>query len=293
MNQAVLITGASSGIGLHLTKCLAKIGHLVYATARKESDLQTLASIENVTAVQLDVREPDQIAQAVELVTSQNTGLFGLINNAGIGGVGFLSTWTEEELQEIIDVNLMGPWRVTNAFLDLLLASKGRVINIGSRGGSITKSLFGPYSMTKFGLEAYTEALREELAPHGVYASIVQPGGVVSEIAEKATPGILARLDRAQPPFLEEASAVRKILTSPPESQAETSSPEVVFEAVDHALFSDRPKPRYLVGTRKEGNRVISAFFEKIVQANQQSQMGYSRDELIQLLDVHIQSNQQ
>jgi len=285
MKKNILVTGASSGIGLHLTKRLAEKGHTVYATARRESDLQDLAVIEHVIPLDLDVRNPHQIQRAVSFVASQKTGLYGLINNAGIGGIGFLSTWTEAELQEIIDVNLMGPWRVTNAFLDLLLASKGRVINIGSRGGSITKSLFGPYSMTKFGLEAYTEASREELSPHGVYASIVQPGGVVSEIAEKATPGILARLERARPPFRDEAAEIRKILTSTTDSQPPASSPELVFQAVEHALFSEEPRPRYLVGTQREGNRVIRAFFDKIVQANQQPQMGYSRDELIQILD--------
>lgn len=288
LKKAVLITGASSGIGLHLTKRISETGHLVYATARTKKDLTMLASIEGVTPVALDVQDRDQILNAVDLVTSHKTGLYGLINNAGIGGIGFLSTWTEKELQEIIDVNLIGPWRMTNAFLDLLFASRGRVINIGSRGGSITKKLFGPYSMTKFGLEAYTEALREELSPHGVHASIIQPGGVVSEIAEKARPGILERLERAKPPFKEEAQQLKEILQDASQPLPEASSPELVYQAVNHALFSRSPRQRYLVGTRREGNRVINAFFEKIVQANLQPQLNDSREVLIKILNTYL-----
>ena len=115
-SQPILVTGTSSGIGAHLAHYLAARGHPVYATARKEEDLEALAQFENVTPIQLDVRDPKQIQAARELILKQGVGLYGLVNNAGIGGLGMFSTWTDEEMFEIFDVNICGPHRMTNAF---------------------------------------------------------------------------------------------------------------------------------------------------------------------------------
>ena len=123
--------------------------------------------------------------------------------------------------------------------------------------------------MTKHALEAYTIALGLELAPYGVRVSIVQPGGIVSQVGANAIEGILARFRRATPPFQEEAAQVLAALEQPappPDGAAEESetnrkpsSPEIVAVAVYDALFSARPKRRYLVGTKWEGDRVIHA----------------------------------
>ena len=298
LSQPILVTGASSGIGHYLTKYLAERGHSVYATARKAADLAALAEIESVTPLALDVRNPAQIQAAYELIAGRGLGLYGLVNNAGIGALGPLHTWNEAEMLEIFDVNVFGPHRMSNAFVRLLIESQGRIVNIGSQGGLITSKYYGPYTMTKHALEAYTEALHLELEPYGVMVSIVQPGGIISEIGANSAAGTFARFERAAPPFAEEAQQVlasfqeepEEISDDAPESETnrKPSSPEIVSEAVYQALFSPKPKRHYLVGTHWEGNRVIHALIAKLLDENDNPQHNYSRDELVALLDQHL-----
>jgi len=237
---------------------------------------------------------------AVTFITAQGTGLYGLVNNAGLGGLGYFTTWSEAEFQQILDVNVAGPWRLGNAFLDLLLAAQGRIVNIGSQGGTVSKKLYGPYTMTKHALEAYTMALNEELRPFHVHVSIVQPGGIVSNIGANSLPDMVARLRRARPPFADEAQQILASFDSAPpppepdapesESNRKPSSPEIVAAAVYHALFADRPKLRYMVGTHWEGNRVINTLIDRLLDANDSPVHRYSRDELVALLDQHLQA---
>jgi len=296
-SKPVLVTGASSGIGHHLTRRLAERGHLVYATIRKESDIDVLSEIENVTPLLMDVRDSSQVRCAFEQVTEAGYGLYGLVNNAGVGELGLFDTWTDEELYDIFNVNVFGPHRMTNAFVRLLIESKGRIVNIGSQGGTITSKYYGPYTMTKHALEAYTVALRAELESYGVLVSIIQPGGIISNIGENMQAGTLAHFQRAQPPFKEEAELVLQSFAeesepNPDEPDSATnrkpSSPEIVWDAVQDALFSENPKLRYLVGTHWEGSRVINALIAKLLDENDNPQHNYSREELIALLDRHI-----
>lgn len=298
VDNPVLVTGASSGIGNHVARYIAARGHPVYATARRDADLAELGEIENIVPIPLDVRNVQQVQRAARFVRDQGTGLYGLVNNAGVGGLGLFSTWTDEELLDIFDVNVFGPHRVTNAFMGLLISSGGRIVNIGSQGGMITKKYYGPYTMTKHALEAYTVALDEELAPYGVRVCIVQPGGIVTRGGVNAMPGTLARFERAEPPFTEEAAQVLASFDQSPSPQGEQaeesetnrkpSSPEIVSTAVYHALFSPTPKLRYLVGTKWEGDRVINALIDKLLDENDTPQHRYSRDELLALLDQHL-----
>jgi NAD(P)-dependent dehydrogenase (short-subunit alcohol dehydrogenase family) len=292
----ILVTGASSGIGAALARSLAAQGHPVYATARKDADLDALAQIDRVTPIRLDVRDAQQVRAARDQIIAAGTGLYGLVNNAGIGPLGPFSTWTDAELRDIFEVNVFGIHRVTRALLDLLLASQGRIVNIGSQGGMITKKYYGPYTMTKFALEAYTEALDDELAPHGVRVSVVQPGGVATEVGRNAMPATLAHFRRAAPPFAAEAQQMLDNFAAPPppsdgpesEANRKPSPPEVVVAAVADALFAERPKLRYLVGTKWEGDRVIHALIEKLLDENDNPHHSYTRDELVALLDRHI-----
>ena len=300
MAKAFLITGASSGIGFDIVKHLASLNHQVYATARKKTDLDNLDKIKNVIPLELDVTKPDQILKALSIIKSNNSSLYGLVNNAGLGGIGGFTTWNEEELQQIFDVNVYGPWRMTNALIGLLIKSQGRIVNIGSQGGMITDKFFGPYTMTKHALEAYTAALRLELEAHHVKVSIVQPGGIETDIVSNSMPGIIRRFKRAISPFKEEADQVLESFQeplSPPDDEQESksnrkpSSVKIVTDAVHHALFSDYPNPCYLVGTKWEGDRVINGLLKKIVLENDNPKHNYSRDELIMMLDKHLSAH--
>ncbi|MBN1665920.1 MAG: SDR family NAD(P)-dependent oxidoreductase [Anaerolineales bacterium] len=272
--------------------------HRVYATARKDEDLDALSAFENVIPIQLDVRKPEQIQAAHDFIAQQGTGLYGLVNNAGIGSLGLLSTWTDAEMFEIFDVNVFGVHRMTNTFIRMLIAAQGRVVNIGSQGGMLTSKYYGPYTMTKHAIEAYSVALGLELENYGVKVSVVQPGGIISDVGKNAFPGMLARFQRAEPPFKAEADQFLANLSQPspardaeaPESETnrKPSSPEIVAVAVYDALMSAQPKKCYLVGTKWEGDRVIHRLVEKLLEENDNPQHHYSRDELIQILDQHI-----
>lgn len=298
-NQAIFITGASSGIGKHLTIRLAERGHPVYATVRKEADVEALSKIENVIPLLMDVRNADQVRAAFEKVSESGRGLYGLVNNAGVGELGMLVTWTDEEMYDIFNVNVFGPHRVTNAFVNLLVEAKGRVVNIGSQGGMLASKYYGPYIMTKHALEAYTAILHDELQPYGVHVSVVQPGGIISNIGENMMSGTISHFQRTQAPFKEEADLILQSFTEesePDPNQPESatnripSSPEIVWDAVRDALFNEKPKMRYLVGTHWEGNRVINALIAKLLDENDNPMHNYCRDELIALLDKHLEA---
>ena len=305
-DHPVLITGTSTGIGNHLAKYLAERGHTVYGTARNDADLAELKNIKNVVPIQLDVRQPDQIRAAFQLIEQAGKGLYGLVNNAGIGELGPLYNWTDEELHKIFDINVFGVHRMTNAFVGLLVKSGGRIVNIGSQGGMLSMKYFGPYTMTKHALEAYTVALSQELEPYGVRVSIVQPGGIISNISDNSLPGTLTHFQNAPIPFKEEAERVLAGFTQPEEndnngSQADEpesatnrkpSSPRIVSEAVYDALFSPIPKLRYLVGTKWEGDRVIHSLIEKLLDENDNPMHNYSRQELVAYLEQHIAERQ-
>ncbi|MEL6431403.1 MAG: SDR family NAD(P)-dependent oxidoreductase, partial [Planctomycetota bacterium] len=147
--RAVLVTGASSGIGRATAERLAREGFHVYAGARKDADLAALDALDNVEAVRLDVTDTDQIAAAVAQVSRGGRGLYGLINNAGVLVMAPLTEVTEADLDFQMDVNVRGPYRVTKAFAPLLVESKGRVLTTGSISGFVTWPMGGPYTMSK------------------------------------------------------------------------------------------------------------------------------------------------
>lgn len=299
----ILVTGASSGIGNCIARHLAEHGHTVYGTVRNREDFEKLSQIDRVTPLLVDVTNSQQVKDAVEHVTGQGLGLYGLVNNAGIGELGMLSTWTDADLHHIFNVNVFGPHRVTNAFLPLLLESKGRIVNIGSRGGMLSKAYYGPYTMTKHAMEAYTKALNDELQPYGVRAAVIQPGGVETSIGETSLPGTIARFRSTKPPFTEEAEHVLQALTAPrdevaddveeSESNRKPSTPTVVAEAVSSALFSEHPKLRYLVATKWEIEQLIDSLIERLLDENDNPRFSYSRDEMIERLSLRISERDQ
>ena len=184
--KAVLVTGASTGIGRKITERLAADGHFVYAGARKEADLKELGAIKNVQAVRLDVTDSKDIAAAVETITKAGRGLYGLVNNAGVGIWGALTDTKEEDFDFLMQVNLYGPYRITKAFAPLIVAEKGRITTIGSISGILAGRNSGVYSMSKHAIEAFADSLAAEMAPLGVQVSVIEPGNYNSEIGKSA-----------------------------------------------------------------------------------------------------------
>jgi len=284
--QAVLITGASTGLGRAMAELFASKGHFVYAGARKDKDMAELNAIENIQAVRLDVTDQEQIDAAVVTITEAGRGLHGLINNAGVGVLYPLASVPMSEFKWLMDVNLYGPVKVTQAFAPLIIASKGRISTTGSISGILSGNMFGPYSMTKHAMEAFTDSLAVEMEPLGVHVSIIEPGNYESEIVVN----IMARMkgegyDQDDSPYKE----IYNRLKGWEESDEPSGDPMQVANAALHAMFDPNPKRRYLVVPNQQQAAItIGKAVEELVQLNMDQQYSYSREELIEMLDMAL-----
>ncbi len=280
--KAILVTGASSGIGRNIAEKLAASGYFVYAGARKQTDLDELNAIANIQSVRLDVTKQDEIDAAVETVRAGGKGLYGLVNNAGILTLGPITEIEEDELAWILDVNLMGVYRITKAFAPLIIESKGRISNISSIAGILSGRFWAPYNITKHALEAYTDDLAAEMILFDVHVSAINPGNYKSEIGTREA-AILAKKSYSQP-----GSIYAKYIAEDIEYMSDRSmykEPDDVTAAVMHALFDDTPKPNYLVvPNEKEARWTIGKLIEEMAELNADHEYSYSDEELIQMV---------
>jgi NAD(P)-dependent dehydrogenase (short-subunit alcohol dehydrogenase family) len=270
--KAVLVTGASTGIGRNVTERLAKAGYIVYAGARKDADLAALNAIENVQAIRLDVTKQQDVDAAVATITRAGRGLYGLVNNAGVASVGPLATMNMDEIDLQLQVNVYGPVRMTRAFLPLLLESKGRITTIGSISGILAGKDLNAYSMSKHAMEAFTDSLATELAPQGVIVNIVEPGNFNSEIGASAT----------------KRTGVETRFTD----RTRYKQPDEVAAAVELALFEPTPKRRYMVTPDQgEAERTLRKQLEQLAQLNERQPYSYDRDTLVKMLDEALKAS--
>jgi len=280
--KAVLVTGASSGIGRKITEVLAGKGYFVYAGARKDEDLAELNAIENVDSIRLDVTVQDDIDAALLYITEAGRGLYGIVNNAGVGVFFPMNDTPEKDIDFVFDVNVYGPYRINKTFAPLLIASKGRTTTIGSISGFISGARAGTYSMSKFAVEAYTDALAAEMAEAGVLVSVIEPGGFRSEFRRKA---ILRNMGRNpdQPGDLtpEEQQRLDQILAR----FSDLKEPDAVADAVMHALFDENPRPRYMVTPNQEEAEItIRTVLTRVAELNAGQPYSYSLEELQAML---------
>ena len=281
--RAVLVTGASTGIGRNIAETLAANGHFVYAGARKATDIAELTAIENIQGVRLDVTIQEEIDAAVRLVEKGGRGLHGVVNNAGVNVIGPLVEIEESELDFLFDVNVYGPYRITKSFAPMIIASKGRIVNISSISGTLSGPLYGIYSMSKHALEAYTDTLEWEMESLGVKVIAVEPGNYKSKIRRTGASRDLEQVKAAGGEVTEEMKMAYEATAARELSYKE---PDEVSEAFLHALFDDAPLRRYMV-VPNEGEQAmtIQAKLNELVQLNQWGPYSYSRDELVELLD--------
>jgi NAD(P)-dependent dehydrogenase (short-subunit alcohol dehydrogenase family) len=186
-SEMILVTGASTGLGAATAHELARRGFHVLAGVRRESDADAIRTT-GVEPVILDITDPDQIAALAARIDTDppRRPLRALVNNAGIAVNAPVEALPINEWRRQFDVNLFGHIAITQALLPALLRSKGRVVNISSIGGRVALPTYGAYAGTKFALEAVSDALRRELAPHGVQVVVVEPGGVQTEMTSRA-----------------------------------------------------------------------------------------------------------
>ena len=241
---AILITGASSGIGLEAANYLARRGFQVFAGARKKDEGNIL----------IDVTDEESVAAAAALITAEvgTRGLAGLVNNAGIAVPGPLEFVPIADFERQLDVNVTGQLRVIQAMLPLLRKARGRIVNISSIAGRSVMPLMGPYSASKFAIEAMSDALRLELRPWGIEVALIEPGPIQSEIWTKA--GRLSFSPQAEDLYPKLLAAGRKAI----ENAVRSALPaEHVAERIHHALTAARPKTRYLIGANTRSRIVL------------------------------------
>jgi NAD(P)-dependent dehydrogenase (short-subunit alcohol dehydrogenase family) len=285
--KAVLITGASSGIGRNMAETLAREGYYVYAGARKQEDIDALSAIDNIEGIRLDVNVQEEIDAAVEHVTDAGRGLYGLVNNAGVAVVWPLIEIDEDDMAFQMNVNLFGPYRVTKAFAPLIIESEGRITTTGSISGILSSGLLGPYSMSKHAVEAYTDSLAVEMAKFNVEVSVIEPGNYNSSITETLQRRIDRRGQTAENSLYEEE--IQGILESAGD-RSRYKEPDEVSAALVHFLSDDNPKRRYMVvPNQNEAGITIRKIIEELTQLNERHAYSYSRDDLVAMLDEALE----
>jgi NAD(P)-dependent dehydrogenase (short-subunit alcohol dehydrogenase family) len=238
--RACLVSGASSGIGEACALRLARSGWLVYAGVRRAGDAPP-----GTTEVILGVTDAGSIAAAAARVER----LDGLVNNAGISVAVPLEALPLEQLRNQLEVNVVGQLAVTQAFLPHLRRSRGRIVNVGSISGRSALPFLGAYAASKFALEAFTDSLRVELAPWGIWVSIVEPGTIATPIWRKGAALADEIAAGADPATIELYRPAMEAFRRAAAERARHGIPaDEVAKAVEHALGAATPKARYLVG---------------------------------------------
>ena len=282
--KAVLVTGASTGIGRNIAERLASEGYFVYAGARKEKDLEELNQIENVQSIRLDVTVQEDIDAAVATVTDAGRGLYGVVNNAGVAVIGPMIEVKEDDLKFQFDVNVYGPYRITKAFSPLIIAEQGRITTIGSIAGTISSPFVGPYTMSKHAIEAYTDSLAGEMAKFGVKVSVIEPGNYRSAISQSLKKRMDSRKHSIDGSLFEEEQS--QFMDRIGSDRSQYKDPDEVSDATMHALFDENPMRRYMVVPNEGEARItIKKAMQELVQLNQWQAYKYDRDALIAILD--------
>lgn len=242
--KSILVTGANSGIGLACAEYLATNGFHVYAAARDVNTLEKLGKNHNITPIKLDVTNSTDVADVKKIIEERGTGLFGLVNNAGITKAGALMDVSVEDMRAQFEVNLFGVHQVTQTFFPFILQSKGRIVMMSSDSGFFATPFVGPYCSSKFALEGYSDSLRREIIPYGVKVILIEPGRVISAIWDKGEKTITdAKYKNSM--FWNEAKALGEY--SIRKGKTEGLPAVAVAQVVHQALTLDNPKLRYIV----------------------------------------------
>lgn len=253
MAGTVLITGASTGIGRACALRMDQKGWRVFAGVRRDEDGESLRNeaSERLTPVILDVTDEAQIEAARKTIEAETggAGLNALVNNAGIAVAAPLEFVPLEDLRKQLEVNVVSVVAVTQKFLPLVRTAKGRIVHMGSIGGSFAVPFAGPYSASKFALEAISDAMRVELAPWNIHVSLIKPAAVATPIWNKGAElanDMVARMPRIAGELY--AKAIKRMREIAAQEAKAGVDPDKVAECVEHALTASQPKTRYLVG---------------------------------------------
>lgn len=251
--KAVVITGASSGIGRASVARMVQSGWQVFATVRKTQDGDQLRSDfgASVSPLIMDVTDRPSVKGALEALnpTLSGSGLGGLVNVAGVGQGCPVEYMTDDSLREMFDINVFGQIAVTQALLPLLRTARGRIVNISSIGAHIAIPFGSLISASKSAFGIFTDSLRLELHPFGIDVVAVEPGSIKTPAVEKTLGDIEAVIRRLPASGVAAYGDMLRIFAGRAyEREMNGSSPDVVADAIHHALTASRPRTRYRVG---------------------------------------------
>lgn len=243
--KVILITGASSGIGFEAARMLARQGNKVYAAARRVERMEPLRS-DGVVPLKMDVTDEASVESAIAQIISAEGRIDVLVNNAGYGYFGAIETVPMEEAFKQLDVNVFALARLSRMVLPYMRSQgSGRIINTSSIAGKLVMLYGGWYHVSKYSVEAFSDALRMEVKPFGIDVALIEPGGI------KTDWGLIAadHLRSSSAGTVYEATAAKEAaMLQKGYSGNFLSSPEVVARAICRAALSRRPKARYRVG---------------------------------------------
>ena len=245
MKKVILVTGASSGIGFDAAVALAKQGHRVYAAARRVERMEPLKAF-GVVPLRMDVTDDASMEAGVRTVLEAEGRIDALVNNAGYGYFGAIENVPMEEARRQQEVNVFGLARLCQLVLPSMRErGTGRIVNTASVAGKTVLYFGGWYHVSKYSVEALSDALRMELKPFGIDVSMIEPGGIRTDWGIIAADH-LAESSKGTPyeaEGLREAETMRKAY-----SMRLLSKPSVVARAISKAVNSRRPRARYRVG---------------------------------------------
>ena len=239
--KTILITGAARGIGRDAAFALAKRGHTVIATVHSENQMSELKAESAKHNCSIDVRKLD-IASEADVAKIDWSGIDVVVNNAAMNESGPMAEVPLDRVERLVETNIIGTLRVTqHAAKSMLLKKAGRIILVTSVAGRIILPYLGPYSMTKFALEGIGDALRMELAPHGIFVSMIEPGLIYTGFNERMAAQKYEWISESSA-FASDIPAMQKHDERITESSYNSSS---VVTAIIDAVESKYPKARY------------------------------------------------
>ena len=242
--RTALITGAGGGLGHAVVERLVMNGWKVFAADISTDLLRSSMHDPDVVPIAMDVTDNESIRSAYDTITSRTDHLDGIVNFAGIMGVGSLTDMPEERLARILDINVMGTFRVNKKFFPLVEAVKGRIVNISSETGWQSAAPFnGPYAMSKYAIEAYSSALRRELAIVDVKVVTIQPGAFRTSMVE----GIERAFTQAESETTKFASVLGTLKGLAAKTIKSAHDPDILAQVIETALTTKRPKAVYSV----------------------------------------------
>lgn len=245
MNKVIIITGASSGIGFDSARTLAQQGHTVYAAARRTNLMEPLKQY-GVKVLEMDVTKEDTIQACVDTVMKNEGRIDVVVNNAGYGYFGAIETVSMEEARRQVEVNVFGLASLSKKVLPIMREQhSGRIVNIASVAGRICLAYGGWYHVSKYAVEAFSDALRIEAKPFGIDVVLIEPGAIHTDWGIIAADHLVESSKGTV--YEESASREAKLMYYAYHSKL-FSGPSAVTKCISRAVNSRRPRCRYNPG---------------------------------------------